>query len=164
MNANSICYRCSHTFPHFWSDQGGPFRTMTGGCKGALVLFLPLIFTTSLSYVFSSCIPCIIFFFHVHCPFCMLNTHHTCCVWIVLYCAMWQLLPFWVYSQFVVLRSHRFRNSCLTSRDLFCLRGSLTQSSAWPPICVSMQNSDIKVKCTLLTAPSCKIQVSETWS
>jgi hypothetical protein len=69
----------------------------------------------------------------------------------------------WAYSQFLVLRSHRFRNSCLTSRDLSYLSGAVPWSLAQTLTCVVLESSEVEVKCTLLTAPSCKTQILETW-
>jgi hypothetical protein len=72
--------------------------------------------------------------------------------------------PFWVYYQYVNLRPHKLRNSCLISSDLSCLRGAVPRSSARTPTCVSMENSEVKRKFIVLTAPSRKIWVSETRS
>jgi hypothetical protein len=60
-------------------------------------------------------------------------TSESCCA---LSC-VWQLLPLWVYSQYVDWRPRRSINSCLTSRDLSYLRGALPRSSVRTPTCVS---------------------------
>jgi hypothetical protein len=45
--------------------------------------------------------------------------------------------PFWVYYQYVNLRPHKLRNSCLISSDLSYLRGAVPRSLARTPTCVS---------------------------
>lgn len=97
-------------------------------------------------------------------PICILNSHHTCHIWIALH-----IMPHMTtspsilgFSHFIVLRLCRFRNLCPTNRDLSCLvvLSHVLQCEVHH-VCVlgELRSED---KCILFTALSYKIQVSET--
>lgn len=99
-------------------------------------------------------------------PFSILNTHHhTWHIWIVLHTMLY--LTCYVWSQFIILRLHRFKNSCLSNRGVLSLWYCPVVFGTVSDMFVSLETGrsqiwKLKVKWTLLTAPRCKIQVSET--
>lgn len=77
-------FLCLRTTP--WRlGRGRIFQAVIGVCKrGSHAFSPPLIFAPPLSYLLFPLFLCIILFLPAG-PFCMLNTHNTCHVWIVLH-------------------------------------------------------------------------------